>query len=224
MTTTSARTTRSVVRRTSRVIAIMLVAFAGVFAQTAPASAATWPGASGQYGGVSLRGVQGTSQYYKVPTALYGSTVPAINVTGPLVGRSNASSGNQIIEYRFVIWRDTGSSWGRTFTRAGRRRPPLAPVSTADFGPISLPLTYGPRSYYRVTGSVTWKNQYGQALGGIGFDDAHQSDYIGLVSGCQTGPGWILQRQCDQLTAWRDPMPARRRASPRRTLPSMPGS
>jgi hypothetical protein len=192
MTTTSARTTRSVVRRTSRVIAIMLVAFAGLFAQTAPASAATWPGASGQYGGVSLRGVQGTSQYYKVPTALYGSTVPAINVTGPLVGRSNASSGNQIIEYRFVIWRYTGSSWANFYT-SWTQTATVGPGSTADFGPISLPLTYGPRSYYRVTGSVTWKNQYGQVLGGIGFDDAHQSDYICLVSGCQTGPGWILQ-------------------------------
>jgi hypothetical protein len=169
-------------------LALVLAAAATVGLGVSQASAWTSPSFGGSYGYVTPRGVQGVGVYYRLPGALYGSMVPAINVTGPLVTRSTGSTGVQRIEYRFVLWQFVNNQWINVYSSWTQIRD-VAPGSSADFSPEAVRVA---RGYYRATFSVVWKDQYLRPLGSRNFDYAHASDYSCFVAGCVVGQGWIL--------------------------------
>lgn len=170
-------------------LALLLAVVSTVGLGVSQASAFT-ASASGAYGGVTPRTAVGIDVYYTNPGALYGSMVPAINVVGPMATRSNGSTGVQRIEYRFTLWQSVNGFWIRAYDGATQAID-VAPGSYAEFQNDKVRVT---RGYYRLTFSVTWKDQYLRQLGVRQFDYAHAGDYACWPnSSCQVGPGWILR-------------------------------
>ncbi len=154
------------------------------------ASAYTSPSTAGYYGAVTPRGVLAGGVYYRETGALYGSTVPALTVTGPVVGRSAATTGAQTVEYRYAIYQWSGSGWVNAYNSMTFVQAIPAGYSAAAFEP-SVVRTAPVATAYRVTFSVTWKDAYGRFLGARNFDYAHAGDYRCTVASCTVGSGWV---------------------------------
>ena len=150
------------------------------------------PFASGSYGGVTPSKVHAFSQYYKHPSALYGSKVAHLSVGGPVATRSNAWSGVQRIEYTFVIQRAVNGAWVTVY-QSPVQSANVAPGSYAVFNSavvrVGDPSVYT-SEYYHVNFVVTWKDSYLRLLGARGFSYSHASDYTCSIA-CTRGSGWV---------------------------------
>lgn len=187
--TTTARTTSRTLHA-RRLLMTLLVAVVGVVGlNLSPASALSSPSASGAYGGVTPRGVQGTSTYYKEPTALYGSMVPAVNITGGTVTRSLATSGAQRVEHRFAVYQWINGGWVAVYSSPTYVKAIPQGYSSVVLDPAAVRIASG--NYFRVTFSLTWRDAYGTYLGARNFDYNAAGDYRCLVGGCVVGAGWM---------------------------------
>ena len=110
-TTATSRTASRTVHARRLLTSLLIAVVAVVGLNLSPASAWSQVSGSGSYGAVTLRGVAAQGAYFKEPGALYGQTVPHLNVRGVVAGRSPATSGYQSVTYKFVVYRSTGSSW-----------------------------------------------------------------------------------------------------------------
>jgi hypothetical protein len=186
---TDLRTTRRTVTRYRRGIVALLLAACFVASDVPTASAWTSPTASGSYGGVTLRGVQGVTTYYREPGALYGSQVPALNVTGPVVSRSGATTGAQGVQFRYAVYQWAEGRWVPAFYSSTFVMTIPAGSSSVDFAPQAVRTRVA--GYYRVTFAVTWRDGTGQVLGSRTFDYAHARDYTCRTYACEVGAGWM---------------------------------
>jgi hypothetical protein len=183
---------RTVVRARRAVLSLLLAAAAVVGLNAQGASAATTSYASGYYGSVTPRGAQGGAISYKEVGALYFQRVPAVTVFGPIVGRSLATTGTQVVEFRYAMFRWTGSQWVTEYNTGA----PFVQTIPAGYGSTSfapVPIRVLTSGYHRVTFSVTWKDAYGRVLGSRGFDNSQASDYSCTLpsNSCVVGNGWV---------------------------------
>lgn len=176
-------------------IRVLLVAIVAALmltvVQTAPASAYTTR-KSGAPGRVTVYQVQG-SHYDVCPSTYYSCFNPWVVATGPLVGRSPASSGAQRIGVVYNLQRWNGSSWvhqsQQTHVRIMDRGVNRLRMPRIDFLPNSA-------GHFRVTMVVGWAN--GRDTRGFGsrvyaFNQA--ADYTcNTRFPCQVGAGWVWLR------------------------------
>lgn len=172
------------------IMALLVAAFAVTGVNTSPASAWVQSSGDGSYGQVTLRGAAAQGSYYKAPGALYGQTLPHLNVRGVVAHRSAATSGYQSVTYKFVIYRWNGSSWGYWGENWAVTQGIPQGYGSTDFAPHFFRTASAP-GYYRVTLALNWYDAAGRRLGGRSFDYNAAGDYVCYIGPCATGPGYI---------------------------------
>lgn len=157
----------------------------------APASASTYLKTTGSPGGVATRTADGLG--LRVGSSAF--PVPSIRVNGPTVSRSQAWSGDQLVQMtaQYEFW--TGSAWANGWSSTQWLVLPRGlqsnMFSATDFRQLS--------GNYRIKLAFAWYNSATNAQLGTSFVLLnHASDYRCLVSGnvnnaarCTLGNGWI---------------------------------
>ncbi len=182
-----ARSTGRGLRRA--LLSLLVAAIAVVGVNLSPAAAWTQTGANGYPGQIVPRGVAAQGYYYKAPGALYGSSVPHLNVRGLVAYRSPATSGYQSVTYQFRVHRWDGYRWVLLSWNLPVTQGIPQGYGSTDFAPHFLLKASAP-GYYRVTLAVSWFDAYGRSLGSRAVD-YDGIDYVCGMSPCTAGRGWI---------------------------------
>jgi hypothetical protein len=182
-------TSRVWIRRVAGLATTFVLAIAMALGLAAPASATSWVASAGRPGPVAPVVAQGVTTYYRVPGALYGSQVRAIQVNGPRVYRSPATSGAQTVTYTFNISRWTGSTW--VVVAQGWSSSATIPQGVSSVAFAAQIVRTSVVGYYRVMMGFGWRSANGATVGTSILQYSQAGDYQCRIGGCATGPGWI---------------------------------
>ena len=187
------RTTHTLPMRLRRLLTAIVVGITATLALSAPpASAATTTSQSGWYGGVYSQGAFGQMVYQNTT---YGLTAASgIRVFGPVVSRSNGSTGTQTLLYNIQIdrWDAASARWVVHTSDVYSTQAYMAP-GQASLRFAERELQTGP-GIFHVSFLIRWYDTAtGRWLGSklVGLTAAGDYTCRPSVISCQIGPGWI---------------------------------
>lgn len=168
--------------RLARLVAGVLVAAAALSAVGGSDADALTTLRGGSPGGVSFNKVQG--QY--VTTTRFG-TMPGLRISGPLVTRSPASAGTQMVWFQATVEQYYDGRWVTVWS-SGMRGYSLEPGASRLIDAVFAQVGSG---YFRVHEQVYWRDAWNRSLGyyGAAFDTS--ADYRCGIAACGVGPGYI---------------------------------
>jgi hypothetical protein len=178
-----------IVRTTFAALVTTVAVVLATLSLTATSASAYTPTNTGRVGAVTVYRAAGTHMEACVGCGYY---TPAINVPGPVVGRSPATSGAQNLVAIWQVQYWDGARWVQLVNKQ------LSFRINAGQSAIRLPqqaFILRQAGYLRVNLAFAWGTLAGTQLGSKVVEMNQQGDYTCATSmPCQTGPGWVWLR------------------------------